>query len=59
MRIKRRREALGISQADLATRAGLSRGYVIRLEAGRQDPTLGTIEKLAKALRVKVRQLVE
>ena len=30
-----------------------------RLEAGRQNPTLGTLEKLAKALRVKITELLE
>lgn len=59
MRIRARREKLGLSQAELAKRAGLSRGYLIRVEAARQDPTLGTLEKLAKALRVKLADLVK
>jgi len=37
----------------LAERAGLSRTYLARLETARQDPTLSTLEKIAKALRVK------
>jgi transcriptional regulator with XRE-family HTH domain len=59
MKIRARRERVGMSQAELASRARLSRGYLIRLEAGRQDPTLGTLERLAKALGVKVRALVD
>lgn len=47
-----------MSQAALATRAKISRGYLIRLEAGRQDPTLGMLERLAKALGVPVTELL-
>ena len=57
-RIKRIREQRGLSQEALAAKAGLSRGYLARLETGRHDPTVGTVEKLAKALRVKVIDLL-
>lgn len=52
------RERRGMTQEELAAKAGVSRGYLARLETARQDPTLSTIEKLAKALRVKVADLV-
>ena len=52
VRLRARRAELGMSQAELAKRAGISRGYLIRVEAARQDPTLGMLEKLAKALKV-------
>jgi transcriptional regulator with XRE-family HTH domain len=58
-RLKRLREAKGLTQAELAAAADLSRGYLIRLEAGQQDPTLGTLERLAKALKVKLSELVK
>jgi transcriptional regulator with XRE-family HTH domain len=48
-----------MSQADLSNRSGVSREYVARLELGQEDPTLGTLEKLAKALKVKVEKLLE
>jgi transcriptional regulator with XRE-family HTH domain len=57
-RLKKLREAREMSQAALATRAKISRGYLIRLEAGRQDPTLGMLERLAKALGVPVKELL-
>jgi transcriptional regulator with XRE-family HTH domain len=47
-----------MSQRELATKAGISREYVTRLEAVRQDPTFGTLEKLAKVLKVKVVELL-
>jgi transcriptional regulator with XRE-family HTH domain len=56
--LKTLREAKGMSQAVLAEKADLSRGYLIRLEAGRQDPTLGTLERLAGALGVPIRKLL-
>jgi transcriptional regulator with XRE-family HTH domain len=58
-RLKRLRVAKRMSQAMLAERAGLSREYVNRLEAGQQDPSLTTISALAKALGVPVTALLE
>jgi transcriptional regulator with XRE-family HTH domain len=58
-RLRRLRKALGWSQAELATRAKLTRVYITRLEAGRQDPSLSTINALARALKVKPAQLME
>ena len=59
MRLRRLRTARAMSQADLAKRASLTRVYVTRLEAGRQDPSLSTINALAKALGVSVTELLE
>ena len=59
LRLKRLRKERGLSQEALAAKAGISRVHLARLETARQDPTLGTIEKLAKALRVKVRELID
>jgi transcriptional regulator with XRE-family HTH domain len=59
MKLKKLREAHGWSQRELAERAGLSREYLARLETARQDPTLTTLEKLAKALKVRVEELLK
>ena len=58
-RIRRLRKAKGMSQAALAQRAHLTRVYITRLEAGQQDPSLSTINALAKALGVPVTALLE
>ncbi len=58
-RIRRLRTRQGLSQATLAQRARPTRVYVTRLEAGRQDPSLSTINALAKALGVPVTALLE
>ncbi len=59
VRLRALRTKRGMSQEALAKKAGISRGYLLRLEAGRQDPTLGILTKLAKALKVKVGELLE
>jgi transcriptional regulator with XRE-family HTH domain len=56
---KQLREQKGWTQAALAEEAGLSWGYIARLEIGRHDPSLSTLAKLAKALKVKVEELVQ
>ena len=48
-----------MSQRALAEKAGISREYLARLETGRQDPTLSTLEKIAKALKVRVGTIVD
>ena len=59
LKLKVLREQRGMTQGELAAKAKLSREYVLRLEAARQDPTLSTLEALAKALGVPVRELLE
>ena len=58
-RLREYRDKRGLTQHELARKAGLSRGYLARLEIGRQDPTLSTLEKLARALGVKISRLIE
>ncbi len=52
------RESLGLSQEDLADRAGIHRTYVSQLERGIKSPTLGVLIKIAKALNTKPSLLV-
>jgi DNA-binding XRE family transcriptional regulator len=49
--IASRREELGISQRELAKRAGISHTVVSRIEQGEQTPSRRTLERLADALR--------
>jgi transcriptional regulator with XRE-family HTH domain len=56
--LKRLRTRNKLSQAALAQRAGLSREYVNKIEAGRYDPPLSTLNALAKALGVPVTELL-
>ena len=59
MRLKEWRERRGMTEKQLATKAGISRGYLARLETARQDPKLSTLEKLAKALKVDSAKLLK
>ncbi len=58
MRLKTLRRARGISQEALATKAKITREYVNKLEAGRYDPTISVVQRLAKALKVSVAELL-
>ena len=57
--IKEQRYALGISQEELASRAGLHRTYVSEVERGERNPSIVSIEKLAHALEVSFTSLFE
>ena len=59
MRIKALREKRGWTQQQLADEAGISRTYLARIETARHDPTLTILEKIARALKVKVGRLVD
>src|SRR5258706_4529 len=48
--VKRRRAHLGISQEELAERANLHRTYVSDVEAGKRNPSLGSIEGLGATI---------
>jgi transcriptional regulator with XRE-family HTH domain len=58
-RIKELRKERGMIQPVLARKAGLSEGYLARLETQRHDPRLTTLLKLARALRVPVAELLK
>jgi len=48
--VRRRRKDLGLSQEELAERADLHRTYVSDVEAGKRNPSLQSMQRLAKAL---------
>ena len=52
--VRARREAVGISQEDLADEAGVHRTYVSILERGRGNPSLTVIANLAEALETSI-----
>jgi DNA-binding XRE family transcriptional regulator len=49
----------GWSQAELARRVETSQPYIARLEAGRVDPQLSTVRRIASALEVSTATLVD
>ncbi len=50
-RLIQERESAGLSQSELARRAGLRPETINRLEKGRHSPDTATLAKIAKALR--------
>ncbi len=56
--LRRRRNALGISQEELAHRAGVTMRYVSLLETGKRVPTIVVVFALARGLGVKTSEIV-
>lgn len=57
--LRERREAAGISQEQLADRAGLHRTYVSLIERGKRTASIEVVRKFAKALGVSMAELIE
>ncbi len=57
--IRRIREALGISQEELAHRAGLHRTYIGGIERGERNLGLNNLVKLALALETEPSELLK
>ena len=58
MTIKRLREDRNLTQADLARKAKVHRVYVAQIEARTKTPSLAVLERIAKALRVPLTELL-
>jgi transcriptional regulator with XRE-family HTH domain len=56
-RIKLIREEKNIPQVVLAAKCNLEKGNLSRLEAGRANATLSTLERVANALEVHISEL--
>lgn len=52
------RNTRGLSQKDLAKRAGLTPSYISRMEAGERKPTTETLETISGALGVPMYLMV-
>ncbi|WP_254429689.1 MULTISPECIES: helix-turn-helix domain-containing protein [Ruegeria] len=57
--MRRLRQSKGWSQEEFAHEAGLHRTYISDLERGARNPTITVVDKLAKALGVKVGALLD
>lgn len=57
-RLRSRRRAMGLTQEQLAERAGLSTNYIARLEIGSSVPSLSTLTRLSKALRIPIQDML-
>src|SRR5262245_10361830 len=59
LRLKQLREAAGLTQPQLAEKAGLSKGGIANLEQGIREPAWSTVLLLAEALGVDCRAFQE
>ncbi len=59
LNVMRLRNKRGLTQEELSSRAGLTRHYLIGIEAGVRNPSLEILAKLADGLGVKVGALVK
>ena len=57
-KIKKAREAKGLSQKEVATVLKMDQSQYSKIENGKTDPYFSTIEKIAKALGIKVSDLL-
>ena len=56
--LRRVRKAANLSQEALALDADLQRNYISLIELGTNQPTITTIFKLAKALKIKPHEFI-
>jgi transcriptional regulator with XRE-family HTH domain len=57
--LRRIRTAKGISQGDIVRALSMGRGFISNIENGKGNPTLITITKLAKVLKVPIIELMK
>lgn len=57
--LRERREAAGISQEELADRAGLHRTYVSLIERGKRTASIEVVRRVASALGVSMADLID
>ena len=56
--IRKARKGAGLTQEDLAFKAGVSRNYVSLLELGEKSPTVDTLMRICNAMGVKASVLL-
>ena len=52
-KLKEARKKLGLKQSDVAEKADISVNYYARIERNEENPTLETLERVLKALKLK------
>jgi len=59
MRVRQLREKQGLSQEELAYRAGVHRTYLGGIERGERNPSLKNIVAIARALSIRLPDLLD
>ena len=58
-RIKELRKAKGLSQEELSEKVGIDSKHLSRIEVGKSYPSLDTLERIANALNIEIKDLFE
>lgn len=56
--IQKLRKSVGMSQEKFAEHIGISRTHIGHIEQGRKEASLQLLQRIAKALKVKVNELI-
>ena len=59
IKVQNRRKELGISQEELAYRAGFHRTYIGMIERAERNITLSNLKRLADALEIEIKTFFE
>ena len=57
--VRRIRLTKDMTQGDLCRKLEVDRAYISNIESGKKNPTLSTIERIAKALNVSIEELIK
>lgn len=57
--IREKREALGMTQIEVAEKAGVDRNYIGMVERGERNPSYLSLIKIAAGLNMSVDQLIK
>ncbi len=57
--VRRLRKEKGLSQEDLAEAIGRDPRTIVAIETGKRNPTLKTINKIAKTLKIPLSELLK
>lgn len=59
IRLRTLRKEKGLSQEELALKSGLNRPYISAIEKGKRNVSLEVMEKLAGAMDIEIRGLID
>ena len=57
-KVKKYRKIKGLTQNELAYKAGISQPFIAEIERGRKSPSVRTLVKIAKVLNVSLEKLL-
>lgn len=58
-KVRQLRQQQKLTQEELAFKVGVDRSYMGFVERGEKNPTLSTLMKIAKALKISMKELFE